>query len=157
MLNFVKVLKQLKQKSLPVFADEGVFRIMLDIYLKCPDKFNDLVPMLGGFHMAKCVHRFIGKYIKDTDLEDALVETGVFGPKVTESFIAGTDYVRSTRGIQILSTAIQMVKWKAFWKMDGRTKFTQVTNNLFFFFLSEFSFTNIHDSQDCTGRGRAFL
>ena len=50
MLNFVKVLKQLKQKSLPVFADEGVFRIMLDIYLKCPDTFSDLVPMLGGFH-----------------------------------------------------------------------------------------------------------
>ena len=71
MLNFVKVLKQLKEKSLPVFADEGVFRIMLDIYLKCPDKFNDLVPMLGGFHMAKCIHRCVGKHIKNTGLEDA--------------------------------------------------------------------------------------
>ena len=27
----------------------------------------------------------------------------------------------------------------------------------FFFFLSGFSFTNIHESQDCRGRGRAFL
>ena len=26
-----------------------------------------------------------------------------------------------------------------------------------FFFLSGFSFTNIHESQDCRGRGRAFL
>ena len=26
-----------------------------------------------------------------------------------------------------------------------------------FFFLSGFSFTNIHESQDCKGRGRAFL
>ena len=31
MLNSIKVLKQLQQKSLPVFPDEGVFRIMLDI------------------------------------------------------------------------------------------------------------------------------
>ena len=27
----------------------------------------------------------------------------------------------------------------------------------FFFFLSGFSFMNIHESQDCKGRGRAFL
>ena len=27
----------------------------------------------------------------------------------------------------------------------------------FFFFLSGFSFTNIHESLDCRGRGRAFL
>ena len=80
--------------------------------------------------MAKCVHRCIGKYIKDTGLEDALVETGVFGPKVIESFITGTGYVRSMRGIQILSTAIQMVRWKAFWTMHDRTEFTQVIDNL---------------------------
>ena len=103
---------------------------MLDIYFKCPDKFSDLVPMLGGFHMAKCVHRCIGKCIKDTGFEDALVETGVFVPKVIESFIAGTDNVRSMRGIQILSTAIQMVQCKAFWTMHDRTEFTQVTDNL---------------------------
>ena len=31
-------------------------------------------------------------------------------------------------------------------------------NNIYiYFFLSGFSFTNIHESQDCRGRGRAFL
>ena len=29
--------------------------------------------------------------------------------------------------------------------------------DVFFFFLSGFSFTNIHESQDCRGRGSAFL
>ena len=76
--------------------------------------------------MTKCFHRCIRKYIKDTGLEDKLLETGAFGPKV----IAGIDYVRSVRGIQILSTAIQMVKWKAFWTMHDRTEFIQVTDNL---------------------------
>ena len=53
MLNFSKLLNQLEQKTLPIFCDEGVFRIVLNIYLKNAEKFRDLVPMLGGFHMAK--------------------------------------------------------------------------------------------------------
>ena len=72
--------------------------------------------MLGGFHMAKCVQRCIGKYIKikGMGLEDDLVETGVFGVKVMESIIAATNYVRPLRVNQILSGAIEMAKWKAF-------------------------------------------
>ena len=72
MLNFINVLKQLKQQSFPVFC-EGVFHIMLDIYWKCSEMFKDLAPMLDGFHMAKCLQRGIGKYNKGTGLEDALV------------------------------------------------------------------------------------
>ena len=76
--------------------------------------------MLGGFHMAKCVQRCIGKYIKGTGLEDALVEIGVFGVKVMESIIGGTDYVRLLRGVQILSSVIELAKWKAFWKLHNK-------------------------------------
>ena len=43
------------------------------------------MPMLGGFHTARCVQRCISKYIKGTGVEAALIETGVFGVKVTES------------------------------------------------------------------------
>ena len=42
------------------------------------------MPMLGGFHITKCVQRCISKYIKGTGKEDALTETGVFGVKVIE-------------------------------------------------------------------------
>ena len=125
MLNFIKVLQQLKQQSFPVSCDEGVFRIMLDVYLKCPEKFKDLVPMLGGFHMAKCVQRYIGKYVQGTGLEDALVETGIFGVKIMESFIAATNYVRSIREIQILSSANEMSKWNAFWKVHDVSDFKE--------------------------------
>ena len=31
------------------------------------------------------------------------------------------------------------------------------TGIMFLFFLSGFSFTNIHESRDCRGKGRAFL
>ena len=125
MLNSIKVLQQLKQQSFPVSCDEGVFRIMLDVYLKFPEKFKDLVPMLGGFHMAKCVQRYIGKYVQGTGLEDALVETGIFGVKIMESFIAATNYVRLIRWIQVLSSANEMSKWNAFWKVHDVNDFKE--------------------------------
>ena len=40
---------------------------------------------------------------------------------------------------------------------DSREKFSSDSNEFPSFFLSEFSFTNIHESQDCRGRRRAFL
>ena len=63
MKTFIKVLQQLDQKTLPNFCDEGVYRIVVNIYLKCLNELKMLVPGFGGFHMAKCVQHCIGKYI----------------------------------------------------------------------------------------------
>ena len=79
--------------------------------------------MLGGFHTTKFVQRCIGKSIKGTGLEEALVETGVFGVKMMESILAATNYVRSLRGIQILSVTTELVKWNAFWKIYNTSDF----------------------------------
>ena len=106
MRNFVKIADQLEQKSLPLFCDEGVFRIVVDIFLQHPLQFQSLVPCLGGFHMAQhaqqCAQHCIEKYIRGSGLEDSLLETSIFGIKVVEQFLNGTHYVRSLRGILIL-------------------------------------------------------
>ena len=70
MKNFNIVLKQLEQDAFPVFCDEGVFRIVLNIYLKKQDEFSNLIPMLGGFHMVKCVLHCIGKFMKGSGLDN---------------------------------------------------------------------------------------
>ena len=44
MKNFIKVLQQLHQKALPIFCDETVYRIVVNIYLKCPNEFKMLIP-----------------------------------------------------------------------------------------------------------------
>ena len=119
----MKLLNQLKQKSLPIYCHEDDFRLVLRIYLKRQEEFKNLVLMLGGFHTAKCVQRCIGKNIKGTGLEDALVEIGVFGFKVMESILAATNYVQSLTGILILSDAIELVKWNAFWKIHDANDF----------------------------------
>ena len=101
MENFVAVLDQLEQEFLPVYANEGVFGIMLNIYLTCPVKFKNLIPMLEGFHMTKCVQHCIRKFIKSSGLSDLSVETKVLGVNVADAVLYGKHYERCSEGFQI--------------------------------------------------------
>ena len=47
----------------------------------------------------------------------------MFGFKVMESILAATNYVQSLTGILILSDAIELVKWNAFWKIHDANDF----------------------------------
>ena len=108
------MLQQLHQKALPIFCDEGVYRIVVDIYLKCLNEFRMLVSCLGGFHMTKCVQHCIGKYIRGSGLDDALMETQEFLENVIEQVLNGTHYTRSLRAILILVDSINRLKWDAY-------------------------------------------
>ena len=112
--NFVKILSQLNQTALPIFCDEGVFRIVFDIALSSPKEFDKLIPMLGSLHTAKVVEHCIAKYLCGSDVEDALVETCMFGLKAVESMMNGSHHIRSLRGIIILADALNTLKWEAF-------------------------------------------
>ena len=125
MKNFIKVLQQPDQKALLFFFGEGVYRIVVDIYLKCSNEFNMLVPCLGGFHMAKCVQHCIGKHIRGSDLDDPLVETQVFGKNLIEQVLNGTHYIRSLRAILLLVDSINRLKWDAFWENKKKEKYKE--------------------------------
>ena len=72
-----------------------MYRVVVDIILKCPDEFKLLVPIMGGFHMAKATMRSIGKYVKVSGIENAVIESGAFGQKVIEVLLGATYYVGS--------------------------------------------------------------
>ena len=94
--------------------DEGVLRILIDIYLQRQNQFKVLVPMLGSFHTAKCLEHCIGKYIEDTGTDDCLSQTKVVGVKAMKSVLEGTNYTRSLKAILILAHATKSLKWEAF-------------------------------------------
>lgn len=71
--------------------------------------------MLGLFHIGKMSQQSVARYTKDSSFEDALAETKTFEIKVVESVFYGTQYVRSFRGLLILSVAIQSHQWETFW------------------------------------------
>ena len=72
MLNLLKILKQLDQYAPPIFCDKGFFRILVDVYLPMKDKFQILIQILGGFHLAKCVENCIEKCIQGSRIEGRL-------------------------------------------------------------------------------------
>ena len=92
--------------------------IIFYIVLSNPEESDKLMPMLGSFHTAKVVEYCIGKYLRGSGVEDARVETGVFGLKAAESMMNGSHYIRSLRGIIILADALNTLKWEAFWKTN---------------------------------------
>ena len=126
LLKFLKIVSQLNQTALPIFCDEGVFRIVFDIVLSNPKEFDKLISMLGSFHTVKVVEHCIGKYLRGSGVEDALVETDVFGLKAVESMVNGSHYIRSLRSIIILADALNTLKWEAFWKTNDRADFRDI-------------------------------
>ena len=75
--------------------------------------------------MAKCVQHCIGKYIQGRGLDDALVETQVFGKNVIEQVLKRTHYIRSLRAILILVDSINRLKWDAFWENNKKEKYKE--------------------------------
>ena len=110
MLNITKLVSKLDQKIPPVYCDEGVFRIVIDIYLQRRNQFQNLIPMLGSFHTAKCLGHYIGKYIDDSGIDDCLSQTKVVGVKTLKSVLEGTNYARSLKAIVILAHTIESLK-----------------------------------------------
>ena len=77
-----------------MFCDEGVFKIILNIYTKKQDSFSNLITMLGRFHMTKCVLYCIEKVVKGSGLGNVLIETRIFSAKVMGAVLARTRYFR---------------------------------------------------------------
>ena len=107
--NLANATNHLQQLSLSVFCDEGVYCIVSDIFSKQPEHFRNLVPMMGGFHIAKATMHCVGKYLRVSGMEDAFEETETFEVKVTQSVIEGSHYVRTLRGCSLLQK--QLSQW----------------------------------------------
>ena len=83
---------------------------------------TNLYPCLA----AKVVEHCIGKYLRGSGVEDALVETGVFGVKAVEPMMNGSHYIRSLGRIIILADALNTLKWEAFWKTNNGADFGDI-------------------------------
>ena len=121
--NFENVRKQLNQPTLPVWNDEGVFDILIDVLLANPADFKKLFPGMGPFHWAKVLQRCSGKLVRGSGLEDAFVECGVFGPGAIETVLTGKHYYRSLAGFLMLDDLITYMQWNAFWLTHKRENY----------------------------------
>lgn len=114
LLNFNSVLDQLGQNYLPVACDEGVYAIARGVQLSNPDKFTNIVLMLGAFHMAKIVLSCLGKYLRGSGISNVFIECSVFGVNVVESVLHGKNYVGGVKGMFMLGETMFRLQVKSF-------------------------------------------
>ena len=130
LVNLDSIANTLKQDVLPFACDEGVYHLVIDIYMHNPHIFKNLFPMLGTFHMAKNACRCAGKFLRGSGIEDSLIESEIFGPKVLETVLGGTHYYRSLKGLSIVEDALKRLKSEAFWLEQDPQSFNEEITNL---------------------------
>jgi hypothetical protein len=80
--------------------------------------------------MMKVVMGSIGKYIDGGGAETIFVEKKVFGQNVVNSVLGGTHYVRSLKGMFLLSECIQRLQWSEFFSIKGVQMYGQELQHL---------------------------
>ena len=113
--NFQEVLQQLDQTNLPIACDEGVYHIVREIMLST-NEFDSFVPCLGSFHMIKVALSSIGKFLRGSGAETIWTECSIFGINIVESVLNGSNYVRSLKGMFLLSESMDRLRWEAFFR-----------------------------------------
>ena len=78
------------------------------------------------FHFVKAGLHCIGKMLKGSGMDDALVEAEIFGLKTLESVKHGTHYIRSLQGMHIVANALESLKWKALLKTVNHITFEDI-------------------------------
>ena len=125
LFNLKSIANDLEQQTLPVVCDEGVYRLVIQIYLERPSFFDNIFPMLGHFHMAKAALRCAGQFLRGSGLEDAFIECRIYGPKTLESVLTGKHYYRSFSGHIMLGESIEILKLEAFWECHDKEQFRE--------------------------------
>ena len=106
---------------------------------------------LGELHVVFSMLEALEKYINNSGLDQAFAEAAIYGSATTEQMKYGKHMKKSFEANTKLNVALFCVYMKRFVSVQLGNVF------FFFFFLSGFSFTNIHEPQDCRGRGRHFF
>ena len=107
-----------------------MMKVCSTLFLTLSNSFGllktNLYPCLAASTQERFVEHCIGKYLRGSGVEDALVETGVFSVKVEESTMNGSHYIKSVRRKSILADALNTLKWEAFWKTNNGADFGDI-------------------------------
>ena len=104
--------------------------IFTGVQKKYPMKFTDLVIRLGGFHIAENFMGAIGCLMKNSGIEDILVESGVSQRGTANKIIGGKDYYKMIRYHSLVSEAMLGLMWASFECYCTNEGQIESTNNL---------------------------
>ena len=79
-----------------------------------PDNYKSLVVRVGGFHIAENFLGSMGFFMKESGIEDIIVESGICQRGTANKVIAGKDYYKMFRCHCLVSEAMSGLVWDAF-------------------------------------------
>ena len=78
-------------------GDQPVYAHVVEIKYENPEKFSYILPVLGSFHTQMCFMKTIYRRIKESNIEDLLVESGLIVQGSVEKALSGGHYNRATK------------------------------------------------------------
>ena len=100
-------------KPISISCDEALYCKAYDLIAANPDQFSKIVLRLGTFHIAYNYIKAIGKYVKDSGMEEILGDSSVYGDGTAEKVMEGKHYARCLRAHFMMSEAL----WRKMWEM----------------------------------------
>ena len=78
-------------------GNQPVYAHVVEIKYENPERFSHILPVLGSFHTQMCFMKTIYKRIKESNIEDLLVESGLIVQGSVEKALSGGHYNHATR------------------------------------------------------------
>ena len=108
------VAKHLGQEFCIITRDQDIYEIVLALKKKHPDKYEHVIIRMSGFHIAMNFLGAIGHLMKETGLEDIVVEAGVCQPGTAKKLLDGKDYYAMVHAHFAVEQALFGLLWEAF-------------------------------------------
>ena len=106
-----RMTRQLGQKYSVMTFDEQLYCKAKMLQWRRWDDCQDLVILLGGFHIQLNFSKVIGQHMANCGLEDIWVESGVFGRNTAENIMKGKMWNRVFRAHKLTLAALWTVLW----------------------------------------------
>lgn len=91
------------------------FTILLKkIQLATGKEFENLIILLGNFHLIKTGLACVGRYLRESGIEYLLVEAGIFGVNVVDQVLQGSNYARSIKGFFLIAEVLERLQLQQF-------------------------------------------
>ena len=103
----VEAANKLKQKYSFITMDLAAAKIALDIIWHAPNKFQNVIIHLGGFHIMCSYLGALGKMMSGSGFEDVIMQAGVCAGGSMDKVMNGKHYNRAMRVHQLMLDAVE--------------------------------------------------
>ena len=109
---------ELKQSTIPIFCDNGVYPKLRQVKAEFPEKFQAVTVMIGSFHFMMAYMGSIGKLFGNLGYSEILLESKIFGNGDTSSTVkaalAGKAWELSRISLRRMQSALIVIQLQEF-------------------------------------------